>query len=251
MVGRICGQLEAMSEPIWHQYLSDRDRTFLRAQPRRRSSRAFGDAPVVLSVDNYRRVAGDHRQPILEQIETWPDAMGIEAWDALDRIATLFGVARSKDVPVVHVRDRSDLAPDMATRMREIAESSPEAADRFARRNELMPQAAPVDGELVIEKSTASAFFGTTLIRELVRLQVDTLVVVGESTSGCIRATVVDAWAHGFTVVVPEECVYDRHQATHAINLFDIDQKYGMVIPLADVIDHVEQTGSRRAGSDT
>lgn len=240
-----------MSEPVWYQYLSDRDRAFLRSQPRRRSHRGFGTTPAVLSIDNYRRVAGDHRQPILEQIETWPDAMGVEAWDALDHIATLFSVARSAEVPVVHVRDRSDLAPDMATRMQAIADASPEAAERFARRNELMPQAAPVDGELVIEKSTASAFFGTVLIRELVRLQIDTLVVVGESTSGCIRATVVDAWAYGFSVLVPEECVYDRHQATHAINLFDIDQKYGMVIPVADVIDRLDRTDHRPPESST
>ena len=80
----------------------------------------------------------------------------------------------------------------------------------------------------------------------LVREGVDTLIVVGESTSGCVRATVVDGKAFRFKILVPEECVFDRDEAPHAINLFDMEQKYAHVLPTADVVAYLERIGARR-----
>jgi maleamate amidohydrolase len=88
----------------------------------------------------------------------------------------------------------------------------------------------PADGELVISKQYPSAFFGTSLAPTLVAQGIDTIVLIGCSTSGCIRATAVDGVQHGFRVMVVRDCVGDRHPAPHAANLFDIDSKYGDVI---------------------
>lgn len=92
----------------------------------------------------------------------------------------------------------------------------------------------PIEGETVIEKQYASAFFGTSLASALVALGIDTVLLAGVSTSGCIRASAVDACQHGFIPVVVREAVGDRHPAPHEANLFDLQAKYAEVVSLAD-----------------
>lgn len=101
---------------------------------------------------------------------------------------------------------------------------------------DFVEQAMPIEGEVILKKTGPSAFFGTPLTAQLAALGVDTLVVCGETTSGCIRATVVDGCSLGFRMIVAQEAVYDRHEASHAINLFDMAQKYADVLPVADVV---------------
>jgi nicotinamidase-related amidase len=96
---------------------------------------------------------------------------------------------------------------------------------------EIDPRVAPLAGELVFEKLAASCFFGTGLDTRLRALGVDTLVVTGCTTSGCVRATVVDASSHGFRTIVVEEAVGDRAVVPHFVSLFDMDAKYGDVVP--------------------
>ncbi|MGC8799115.1 N-carbamoylsarcosine amidohydrolase [Chloroflexus sp.] len=103
--------------------------------------------------------------------------------------------------------------------------------------DELRPQA----GELVIEKKYASAFFGTHLAATLTALRIDTVIMVGCSTSGCIRASAVDGMQHGFRVIVPHECVGDRAPEPHLANLFDIDGKYGDVVSVNDVLAYLHR----------
>ena len=93
----------------------------------------------------------------------------------------------------------------------------------------------------MIYKQRASAFFGTPLISYLTKDSVDTLLVGGGTTSGCVRASVVDAFSYGFKVAVIEECTFDRGEASHKINLFDIHQKYGNVIHLDEALDYLEK----------
>jgi maleamate amidohydrolase len=95
---------------------------------------------------------------------------------------------------------------------------------------------APRDGETVINKTRSSAFFRTGLDATLRGLGVDTVILTGCSTSGCIRASALDAVSHDFKVVVPAECVADRAEPPHRANLFDIDAKYGDVVPLREVL---------------
>ncbi len=101
---------------------------------------------------------------------------------------------------------------------------------------EIDERVRPADDDVVLVKQYPSAFFGTSLASMLAAAHVDTLVVAGTTTSGCVRATVVDGLSHGYRVVVPAECVADRHEAPHRANLFDIDSKYGDVVDLDEVL---------------
>lgn len=94
--------------------------------------------------------------------------------------------------------------------------------------------------EVLVTKHGASAFFGTDLSAILISQGVDTVVITGATTSGCVRATAVDAVQSGFTVLVPRECVGDRARGPHEANLFDIDEKYGDVIGVDDAVDYLK-----------
>ena len=102
------------------------------------------------------------------------------------------------------------------------------------------PRLAPAPGEPVLRKYFASAFHGTTLSALLATERCDSLIVTGASTSGCVRATAVDALQHGYRTVVPREAVGDRNPGAHEANLYDIDTKYGDVVSVEDVIEHLE-----------
>ena len=105
---------------------------------------------------------------------------------------------------------------------------------------EIDERVKPVTGEPVIIKKGPSAFFGTHLTSLLIRLGVDTLIITGCTTSGCIRATAVDALQYSFRPIVPRQCVADRATGPHEANLFDINQKYGDVVPVQRVIDFLK-----------
>jgi len=104
------------------------------------------------------------------------------------------------------------------------------------------PRLRRLPDELVLVKKYASAFHGTPLAPTLVSRGVDTVLVTGCTTSGCVRATVMDALAHGFRPIVPEEAVGDRAQEPHDANLFDIDSKYGDVVALAEALAYLEES---------
>lgn len=106
---------------------------------------------------------------------------------------------------------------------------------------EIVPELPPVSSDIIIDKQYASAFFGTSLAPYFVSQGVDTVIITGCSTSGCVRASAVDAVQHGFIPVVPRECVGDRHPAPHEANLFDIDSKYGDVVGLQEVLDYFKR----------
>jgi maleamate amidohydrolase len=104
-----------------------------------------------------------------------------------------------------------------------------------------VPELAPRPGELVLEKRFPSGFYGTSLHSYLTACQADTVIVTGNSTSGCVRATAVDAVSAGFRVIVPRQCVADRVPLSHLVNLFDIDAKYGDVMDLEDLLGALER----------
>jgi len=112
---------------------------------------------------------------------------------------------------------------------------------------EIDPRIAPRETEPVLNKLFASGFFGTGLSSLLTAAGVDTLVITGASTSGCVRATAVDALQYGFRPVVPREAVGDRNPDAHEANLYDVDAKYGDVISTEEVLEYLEATGATRA----
>ncbi len=110
---------------------------------------------------------------------------------------------------------------------------------RGSRWGEWAPGLEPNEDELVISKQYASAFFGTSLSSTLTSLGVDTVILTGVSTSGCVRATCVDANSHGFIPIIPREAVGDRHPAPHEANLFDMNAKYGDVVSETETLEHL------------
>jgi maleamate amidohydrolase len=119
-----------------------------------------------------------------------------------------------------------------------------EAGSRWV---EIDPRIAPLPGEPVLTKLFASAFFGTELQSLLGAAGCDTLVVTGASTSGCVRATAVDALQHGYRPVVPREAVGDRNPEAHVANLYDIDAKYGDVVSLEEALGRLEELAGTHA----
>lgn len=239
-----------MTERIWDRFLTEQDKAHLKLFPEAQKY-GFGDRAAVLSIDNYRRAVGDHPEPLLESIKTWPGSTGLAGWDALAHTARLFQVARKNRHPVIHVTALSPEEsgiPGWTPRLDDQAKEaplSPERRDRFNRRYDFVEQAAPLPGEVIVKKTAPSAFFGTPLAAHLTRERIDTLIVCGESASGCVRATVVDGCSLRLRMVVVEECVYDRHEASLAVSLFDMDQKYADVRTLADVSAWMQRNPGR------
>jgi len=110
---------------------------------------------------------------------------------------------------------------------------------------EIDPRLEPRDDEVIIMKKGASGFFGTNLASVLVSQGVDTVILCGATTSGCVRATAVDLLQNGWPAMVPRDCVGDRAQAPHEANLFDIQAKYGDVVSLEDALEYVASVPSR------
>jgi nicotinamidase-related amidase len=229
-----------MAERVWDAFLSERDKAHLAVSPPT-TSYGFGRKAAVLSVDNYRKAVGDRPEPLLEAVKTWPGSTGLDGWAALEKIEQLLATARECGVEVVHLTGLSAEESGIPAWGAKIGGRhappvrTSEEADRHRRRLDIVEQAAPAPGEVVLKKTGPSAFFGTPLAAHLIGQGVDTIIVCGESVSGCVRATVVDGRSHRFNVIVVEDCVYDRHEASRAINLFDMDQKYADVISLAEV----------------
>jgi nicotinamidase-related amidase len=106
--------------------------------------------------------------------------------------------------------------------------------------NTIIAPIAPRAEDLVVRKDKPSAFFGTLLSSFLIDLQADSVLVCGTTTSGCVRATVVDAFSYNFRVSIVEDCTFDRGQASHAVNLFDMSQKYADVVSLAETREYLQ-----------
>jgi maleamate amidohydrolase len=187
-----------------------------------------GRRPVVLAID-LMRAYFEPASPLC-----------LPSRDCLESSARVLAAARSNDVPVLHTR--VEFAPD-GSDGGVFVQKVPALEHLFGGgpMSELMPEVAPVEGELVITKQYASAFFGTSLASTLVARGVDTVVLVGVSTSGCIRATGVDAVQHGFVPLVVRDAVGDRTAQTHAANLFDLQAKYAEVVDESTAVAYLEE----------
>ena len=201
-------------------------------------SAGFGEHPVLLVIDVQYRTAGDRPVPIREAITTmYPTACGDRAWAAIPQIARLVGAAREAGIPIVYPY----VAPKKAVDAGRFGSINPQITSIGERGYEFVADVAPEEGDVLLPKRHASAFFGTALVSYLVDFGVDTVILAGCTTSGCIRATAVDAFSYNFRTVVPEECVYDRIQASHDVGLFDLDAKYADVVPTDEVIDRLRE----------
>ena len=240
-----------MTERVWDKYLTPSDKEHVEACPR--TPVGVGAKPALLMVDFYRAVFGDKPEPLMQAVKTWPASCGTAGWNALPHLQKLLAAARAAKIPVVHITMLADSGmvgwSDAAHRDTKKPGKPLDAAalDRKSRSAEIITELAPIEGETVLRKTAPSSFWGTPLAGHLTYLGIDTLIVAGESTSGCVRASVVEAVAHRYRVQVVEECVFDRHEATHALNLFDMHLKYADVVPLDVALQYIATKAPQKA----
>lgn len=228
-----------MSERIWDRFLTERDREVFAASGYA-APVGTGRRPALLVVDVSYNFCGEKSEPILDSIKTWRNSCGESAWEAIAVIRRLLDGAHAAGVPVffstnTRRADGFDAGAWRWKNARELEDATKEIAG-----NEIVAQVAPEARDVVILKTKPSAFFGTPLLSFLVDLQVDTLVVCGVSTSGCVRASVIDAFSNNLRVQVVEDACFDRSEASHAINLGDMNAKYADVVGSDQVLDYFE-----------
>ncbi len=216
----------------WHNVVSPDD---LEVYSAYRRTTFVGPAPALLAIDLYELAyRGGAKLPV-ELFKSYPSACGRYAYEAIEPTKHLFAAARAAGLPTFYSTGdmRSESRPDIvgATKRNK---SSVDPAD-YAIRPEFKPQ----KGDVVITKQRASAFYGTPLAAHLTQLGIQTLIICGESTSGCVRASAVDAYSHGYHVVLVEECCFDRSTLSHKVNLFDMHHKYVDVMHVDEVIAHL------------
>lgn len=213
--------------PIWDQYLAPDD---LRRSSTWGQRGGFGQRPALLIVDmTYAFV--DARFPL---------AHGERGTTCVRNIRSLREAARAARIPILYSKGKPASEPAELG----LWKFTPRPPDpKLPEATDIVAELAPDEGEMVVAKRRPSAFFGTELASLLTYHGIDTVLLTGMVTSGCVRATAVDAFSHNLRVVVPEECVADRADAPHAINLFDIHLKYGDVLPLDEVLTYLTTLG--------
>jgi maleamate amidohydrolase len=204
---------------------------------------SIGPNPALLAIDLYEVVYAGGPLPPAQLAKTHPNSCGEYAYAAIEPTQRLFAAARAAGLPIFYSTGdtRGESRPNFVTATKR--NRPPVKASDYAIRPEFKPQ----PGDVVITKQRASVFFGTALIAHLTQLGVQTLIVCGESTSGCVRATAVDAYSHGFQVVLVEECCFDRSILSHKVNLFDMHHKYVDVMHIDQVTAHLDGLKVKKA----
>ena len=231
---------------IWDDVISDRDKEVYRAAGYGARG-GLGSSPALLIIDVTYNFTGDRPEPILESIRRFRNSCGEAAWRSIAAIRQLLDTFRPLGVPVIYTKGRQrTLSLHSGRWLSKNSRAQEDMTDEGQRGNEIVAEIAPMPGEIVIEKDKPSAFFGTGLASYLVYLGVDTLLVTGCTTSGCVRATVVDAFSYNYRVAVVEEATFDRGEVSHKVNLFDIHSKYGDVISVADALQYARSLPQAR-----
>ena len=219
-----------MARP-WDGIIPDEEQRAYRAAGFGRPT-GLGKKPALLIIDVQYRTVGTQRVPFWEAIKEFPPSCGEIGWNAVDKIALLLAEFRANDWPVLYPH----VAPKLNFDTGRLSDKVPAIMNVASRGYDFVEEVAPREGDILLPKKHPSAFFGTPLASYLINLGADTLVVTGCTTSGCGRGSVVDACAYNFRVLVPQDAVYDRSQISHAVNLFDMAEKYADVMPTADAI---------------
>ena len=219
----------------WDGIISEEEQRRYRAAGFGKPS-GIGKRPALLVIDVQYRTVGTRPMPFWKAIEEFPTSCGEQAWQAVANIQKILEEFRGRGWPVLYPH----VAPKQATDGGRLAQKVPAIMNIPAHGYDFVEQVAPRTGDVLLPKKHPSAFFGTPLASHLIDLQADTLVVTGCTTSGCVRSSVVDAFSLNFRVLVPEDAVYDRSSVSHAVNLFDMAEKYADVSPGADILQKLK-----------
>jgi maleamate amidohydrolase len=198
-------------------------------------SSGLGKRPALLIIDVQYRTVGTTPMPFWQSIEEFPTSCGQVGWDAVTHIKSLLNYFRKRRWPVLYPY----VAPKMNFDQGRLAEKVPALMGVAEKGYEFVADIAPQPEDILLPKKHPSAFFGTPLVSYLVDKNVDTLVVTGCTTSGCIRGSVVDGFAYNFRIVVPHDAVYDRSDTSHAVNLFDMSAKYADVMTTSETLSRL------------
>lgn len=225
---------------IWDEVLTERDKLVYAAAGYGQRA-GFGQAPAILIIDVTYNFTGDKPEPILESVKRFRHSCGLEAWEAVSNIRRLLQAARPKGVPIVYSTGyKKEEALPRTGWMKKNSRAEAEAGSLGDLDRKIVDAIAPQDNDKVFQKHWPSFFFETPLISYLHTLGVDSVWICGCTTSGCVRATAIDAFSYNFPVTVLEDCCFDRGQVSHKISLFDLHQKYVDVLPLQTVLEWLD-----------
>jgi maleamate amidohydrolase len=226
-----------MSEPIWNKFLTERDKQVFAASGY--GTRAgFGKRPALLVIDVNYAFCGDKPEPILESIKRWRNSCGEDSWPAVAAIKTLIDKAHGKGLPVIYTTGirREDNWDNGSWSWKNTRNAEVVRTKTNVDGNQIVAEIEPGPRDIVIHKQKPSGFFGTNMASYLTLLGCDSVIVTGTTTSGCVRATVLDAFSNNYRVALAEEGCFDRSQASHAINLCDMNAKYADVVKCAEIL---------------
>jgi maleamate amidohydrolase len=225
--------IEKFEDHCWKDVIPTSDMQIYRPYARETS---IGPRAALLAIDLYNVVYRGGPHAPADLVADYPSSCGIYAHRAIEPTQRLIAGARRAGLPIFFCTQ------DLRANARPLGAFSTKrkgrvvTADDYAIRREF----APLDSDIVIYKQRASAFQGTPLASHLCLLGIQSLIVCGEATSGCVRASVVDAYSSGLNVAIVEECTFDQTELTHKVNLYDMHHKYADVMNLAEVLDHLE-----------
>jgi maleamate amidohydrolase len=191
----------------------------------------LGHKAALIVVDVTYGFTGSEGLTLEEAIQEFPTACGPASWEAMPRISRLIELFRNKQLPIVYTHSDSRSTPYTGKATKRVSRTHKVEP----RSNDFPESIAPREEEWKLGKTKASAFFLTPLNVYLLKEHVDTLVICGVSTSGCVRATTVDACSHGYTTFVIDDCCFDRSYYAHCSNLFDMQAKYASVLSLNEL----------------
>lgn len=197
-----------------------------------------GPTPAFVAIDLYNAAYRGGPKPPLELLSQHPNSCGIFAHRAIEPTKRLFATVRRARLPVFYCTQetRPQNRPQGAFSTRRKQPMPMDLVEDYA----IYPDFTPEPSDVIITKQRASIFKGTPFLSHLNLLGIRSLIVCGESTSGCVRASCVDAYSSGFHVSLVEECTFDRSNLSHKVNLFDLHHKYCDVMHVDEVIAHLE-----------
>jgi maleamate amidohydrolase len=229
-----------MKPHIWDKFLTDRDKAVFSAGGFG-ARMGFGKRPALLVVDVNYAFCGDKPEPILESIKRWPTSCGEEAWEGVRVIKRLIEAARAKGLPVIYTtnKKRPDMWDNGSWSWKNTRQNERLRTQTNLDPNAVVDEIAPGPRDILIQKQKPSAFYATPLQSYLTLLGCDSLLVAGATTSGCVRASVLDAFSSNYRVAVVEDACFDRSQASHAVSLCDMHAKYADIVESAEVVDFI------------
>lgn len=235
-----------MSTRIWDKFLTEHDKEiFTLAGYGKRTG--FGKRPALFIIDVQYNFCGDAPgQDHALGVKQYRTHCGPTGWEAVPHIERLMHLAREKDIPIFYTQSerRADMI-DSGVQTGKSHRGHEQTSTEGTHATQTVAPLAPRPQDILIGKRKPSAFFGTLFMSHLNFLDVDTLILTGCTSSGCLRATAVDAYSYNFKTVIPEETAFDRFEASHAMSLFDLNCKYADVIPTGEVAAYLEALPAR------